>query len=103
MRGAPPTLIKTALVPVAGGPHAQTALELAQSLIDPEAGRVVAVHYLRGAPSPRREWQAHALLQEAVGSLTTNRRIERRVVWVDDLREAITDESRRQSGREAVR
>ena len=93
MRGAPSTLIKTALVPVAGGPHAQTALELAQSLVDSEAGRVVAVHYLRGAPSSRREWQARALLQEAVDSLATNRRIERQVVWVDDLREVMLQQA----------
>ena len=89
LRGTPPALIKTALVPVAGGPHAQTALGLAQSLVDPEAGRVIAVHYLRGEPSSRRELQANALLQGIVNSLATAKRIERQVVWVDDLQKAM--------------
>lgn len=93
LHGTPPALIETALVPVAGGPHAQTALGLAQSLVDPQAGRVIAVHYLRGEPSNRRKLEAQALLQDAVDSLATDRRIEKQVVWVDDLREAMLQQA----------
>jgi membrane associated rhomboid family serine protease/nucleotide-binding universal stress UspA family protein len=71
MHGTLPEVTETALVPVAGGRHARTVLELAQNLVDPVARRVIAVHYLRGEPSSRRELQTEALLQDAVGSLAT--------------------------------
>ena len=80
MRGALPEVPETALVPAAGGRHARTALEMAQNLVDPVAGRVIAVHYLRGEPSARRELQVKALLQDAVVSLATAENIETKAV-----------------------
>lgn len=93
MHGTLPEVTETALVPVAGGRHARTALELAQNLVDPVSGRVIAVHYLRGEPSSRRELRAKALLQDAVDSLATAENIETKVVWVDDLQEAMLQQA----------
>lgn len=93
LRGQVTGPARSILVPTAGGPHAQAALQLAADLAAAEEGRVIALNVVRGSPSRATEDQARERLEMILAGLPNGSGIEPRVVHAADVEEGILREA----------
>jgi uncharacterized hydrophobic protein (TIGR00271 family) len=92
LRGNMPDTIRRVLVPTAGSPNSIAAMKLAQSLVDPEHGEVVALHLVQEVSRPTTMDDLHKRMQEIIKNVGGKPPLEPRVVPTDGVRNGILKE-----------
>jgi uncharacterized hydrophobic protein (TIGR00271 family) len=93
IRGSLPEKIDRILVPTAGSSNSLAAMKLAQDLVCPENGHIVALHMVQEVFSPNTMDEINRRLWEMINSLAQTPRIEPAVIATDDLKEGIVRET----------
>lgn len=94
--GGFPSELHSILVPVAGGPHALKALELADELAQATGARVTALHILPAEATDAQEAEARRRLEEWIEPLKSSA-VSATIVRADNVVQAIVREAERSS------
>jgi uncharacterized hydrophobic protein (TIGR00271 family) len=93
VRGRLPQTINRILVPTAGSPNSIAAIQLAQKMVEPADGHVVAIHLVQEVFSPNTMDEINQRMQDILKTLDSHPPIEPCITATDDVREGIVQEA----------
>ncbi len=93
LRGQLPQKVKRILVPTAGSPNSIAAMKLAQGLVEPDTGEVVAFHLVQEVFSPNTMDERQYKLQAILDNIQGTPIITPYVLATDDVQEGILREA----------
>ena len=91
LKGTLPAKVRCAVVPVSGGPNAPIALQLAQTLVRPANGEVVALNLVTGHLTSARKAEAQSDLEESLRALNDISGIQTNIKEVQTLKSGILE------------
>lgn len=81
------------LVPMAGGPHAEFASEIARAIAHTTGGRIELASVVDPDASETEREQAHDVIERTVAEMGTDSTVETRFIEADDVADGIVEES----------